>query len=90
MTVLLLCVAAALLGGVAARITFTHVRRKAPSQPIVGAPPVTSVRVLREEHEVQEAAGRAREREQLLARAAVERAARFDALTSRNERLKFS
>ena len=48
------------------------------------------MRLLREEHEVHEAARRAREREQLLARAAVERAARFDALTSGNERLELS
>jgi hypothetical protein len=90
MTVLLICLAAALLAGLAARITFTHVRRSAPSHPLAGPPPVTSVRLLREEHEVHEAARRAREREQLLARAAVERAARFDALTSGNERLKLS
>jgi hypothetical protein len=89
MTVVLICVAAALVLGVAVRVTLVRRRRSAPSRQIESRP-VTSVRVLRDEHEVQEAAGRAREREQLLARAAVERAARFDALTSGNERLKFS
>jgi len=90
MMVVLICVAAALVVGIAARITLVRHRRSGPSQLHVETRPVTSVRVLREESEVQEAAGRAREREQLLARAAVERAARFDALTSGNERLKFS
>ena len=90
MTVVLICVAAALVLGVAVRVTLVRRRRSAPSRLQIESRPVTSVRVLRDEHEVQEAAGRAREREQLLARAAVERAARFDALTSGNERLKFS
>ena len=90
MVVFLICVGAALVLGSAAWITVARVRRRAPHRLPVGSPPLSSVRVLREDHEVQEAARRASEREQLLARAAVERAARFDALTSGTERLKFS
>jgi hypothetical protein len=89
MMLILSYLAALLIALVSVRLAVLQRRRVTPSVVLGTAKPIACVRVLRDDREVEEAAARAQAREQLLANAAAERAARLEALTTPQDRFRF-